>query len=151
MINRYALIPALGSAALLLGAFGFQYLGDLPPCKLCIYQRYPHGAAVLIGLLMLALPWWGWRYLGALAATTTGIIGAYHAGVEQGWWDGPTTCTAGPIGGLSTDDLLGQIMAAPIVRCDEIPWEFIGLSMASWNAIISVGLAAAWMVFAKKS
>ena len=140
------LMAAGGSAALLLGAWGFQYVGGLAPCKMCIWQRYPHGAAVLIGALTLVT---GWRLLpwaGALAALTTSIIGFFHAGVEQGWWEGPTTCTSGPIGGLSAEQLMEQIMAAPLVRCDEIPWEMLGLSMAGWNAVISLGLAAVWMM-----
>lgn len=151
MIARLTLIPALGSAALLIGALGFQYLGDMPPCKLCIYQRYPHGIALLVGLVLLFKSWRGLFLFGALAAAASGAIGVYHSGVEQGWWAGPSTCTAGAIGALSTDDLLGQIMAAPIVRCDEIPWAFMGLSMASWNAVISFALAALWVSFAKKS
>ncbi|TMV08683.1 disulfide bond formation protein B [Ruegeria sediminis] len=148
MTNRKSLIllAMLGSAAMLLGAWGFQYLGGMAPCKLCIWQRYPHGAAVLIGAAALAAP--AIRLLplaGALAALTTAGIGFYHTGVERGWWEGPSTCSSGDIGGLSTQQLLDQIMAAPLVRCDEVPWEMFGLSMASWNAVISIGLALIWL------
>lgn len=145
MRNFLICIAAGGSAALLLGALGFQYLGDLPPCKMCIWQRYPHVAAVVIGALALLiqgrlLPW-----LGALAAATTSGLGMYHSGVEQGWWPGPSTCTSGDITGLSADQLMEQIMTAPVVRCDEIPWELLGLSMASWNAIAAFGLMLIWI------
>ncbi|ETX26658.1 disulfide bond formation protein B [Roseivivax isoporae] len=139
------LMAAGGSAALLLGAFAFQHLGGLPPCALCLWQRWPHAAAALIGAVALAVPA-AWLALpGALAALTTAGIGAYHAGVEQGWWEGPTTCTSGSIGGLSTDELLDQIMAAPLVRCDDIAWQLAGISMAGWNAILSLVLAALWI------
>ncbi len=140
------LLAAGGSLAMLLGAFGFQYLGDMPPCKLCLWQRWPHGAAVVIGVLAL---WLGGRalpLLGALAAFNTAAIGAYHTGVERGWWEGPNSCTSGPIDGLSADDLMAQIMAAPLVRCDEVPWEMFSLSMASWNAVASIGLALVWLM-----
>lgn len=140
------LLATTGSAAVLLAAWGFQYLGGLAPCKMCIWQRYPHGIAVVLGALAFLFP--GIRplpLLGALAAATTAGIGVFHAGVEQGWWEGPSTCTSGDIGGLSQQDLFDQIMNAPLVRCDEIPWEMFGLSMAGWNAVLSFGLALIWL------
>jgi disulfide bond formation protein DsbB len=69
----------------------------------------------------------------------------YHAGVEQKWWEGPTSCTSGDIGGLSAEELMDQIMSAPLVRCDDIPWEMFGLSMAGWNALLSAGLVLVWL------
>ncbi|MDC0656634.1 disulfide bond formation protein B [Leisingera sp. SS27] len=138
-------LAAGGSAALLLGALGFQYIGEMAPCKLCYWQRYPHAAAAGIGVLALIIPGAVLPYLGALAALATSGVGAYHTGVERGWWEGPSTCTSGPIGGLSPDQLMDQIMAAPLVRCDEVPWEMLSLSMASWNAIASFGLALLWI------
>ncbi|WP_424833587.1 disulfide bond formation protein B [Ruegeria sp.] len=139
-------LAAGGSALLLLGAWAFQYIGGLAPCKMCIWQRYPHGAALVIGVLALALP--GLRILpifGALAALITAGIGVFHAGVEQKWWEGPSSCTSGDISGLSAEELMNQIMSAPLVRCDEIPWEMLGVSMAGWNAIVSFGLALIWI------
>ncbi|MCE8511603.1 disulfide bond formation protein B [Ruegeria pomeroyi] len=148
--NRLVLLAAGGSAALLLAAWGFQYLGGMAPCKLCIWQRYPHGAAVLIGAVTLATGWGILPWAGALAALTTAGIGLYHAGVEQGWWEGPTTCTSGPIGGLSAEQLMAQIMEAPLVRCDEIPWDLFGISMAGWNGLVSLGLALVWLLAASR-
>lgn len=147
--KQLILIAAGGSAVLLLGAFSFQMLG-YPPCKLCLWQRWPHGAAIAVGILasLTAIRWLPW--LGALAAATTGAIGVYHAGVEQGWWLGPTTCTSGDATSGSTEDLLGRIMTAPLVRCDDIAWSFAGLSMASWNAILSFALAAIWIAAARR-
>lgn len=140
------LLAAAGSLGLLLGAWAFQYIGGMAPCKMCIWQRYPHGAAIVIGALAFALP--GVRVLpllGAAAAATTSGIGIYHAGVERGLWEGPSSCTSGSISGLSAEELMEQIMAAPLVRCDEIPWEMFGLSMAGWNALLSAGLVLVWL------
>ncbi|MGD9866034.1 MAG: disulfide bond formation protein B [Pseudodonghicola sp.] len=143
------LIAAGGSAALLLGALGFQYLGGLPPCDLCIEQRWPHLAAVLIGALALALPGRLLPLLGGAAALTTSGLGVYHTGVERGWWEGPSTCTSGSVSGLTPDQLMQQILSAPLIRCDEVAWDFLGLSMASWNAIFALGLALIWLAAAR--
>ncbi|MEC8016891.1 MAG: disulfide bond formation protein B [Pseudomonadota bacterium] len=148
MSRLLIIFASAGSAALLLGAFGFQYIGEMAPCKLCIWQRYPHGAAVVIGAVALAFPVLILPYLGALAALATAGVGAYHTGVERGWWEGPSTCTSGPIGNLSADELMQQIMSAPLVRCDDVPWEMLGLSMASWNAVASFVLALLWIAAA---
>lgn len=146
------LAATLGSAAMMLGALGFQYIGELAPCKMCYWQRYPHVAAVGIGILAFLLPGAGLTallYLGALATLITGGIGVYHTGVERGYWEGPTSCTSGPIGGLTPEQLMEQIMGAPLVRCDEVPWELFTLSMASWNAILSFALASLWIAAAR--
>ncbi|APE43600.1 disulfide bond formation protein B [Sulfitobacter alexandrii] len=146
-------LATLGSAALLLGAFGFQHLGGLAPCKMCLWQRWPHAAAILIGAAVLAggprvLAW-----LGALAAATTAAIGIYHAGVEWGWWPGPSSCTGGgmDLGTMAGSDLLSMDGPMGVVMCDEIVWQFAGLSMAGWNAVISLGLTALWIVAARRS
>ncbi|MCR9110996.1 disulfide bond formation protein B [Marivita sp. XM-24bin2] len=144
------LLAAGGSLALMLGALAFQHIGGLPPCKLCIWQRYPHVVAIALGAVALRFGTAVLAWLGALAAFTTAAVGAYHTGVERGWWEGPTTCSSGPIGGLSTDELFDQIMNAPLVRCDEVPWEMFGLSMASWNMVISLVLMALWIAAARK-
>ena len=134
-----------GSAALLLGALAFQYLGGMAPCKLCLWQRYPHAAAIVIAAIALWHPWRPLALAGAAAALTTAGIGLYHTGVERAWWAGPSSCTSGSIEGLSTQQLMDQIMAAPLVRCDEVPWEMFGLSMASWNASAALALAVLWL------
>lgn len=142
----WIILAGAGSVALLGGAFAFQHLGGMAPCKMCLWQRWPHGAAIVLAALALALPYAALILAGALSALTTAAIGLYHSGVEQGWWQGPTTCTSGPIDGLSPQELLDQIMAAPLVRCDEIPWQMLGLSMASWNAVASLCFAACWLM-----
>lgn len=150
LTRTYLLVLAAGgSAVLLLGALAFQHLGGLAPCKLCIWQRWPHGIAIVIGIAALMLSGRALPLLGALAALATAGIGAYHTGVERGWWEGPSTCTAAAPGGVSADQLFNQIMSAPLVRCDEVPWELLGLSMASWNAAVSLVLAVLWVMAAR--
>lgn len=140
-----------GSAAMLLGAFAFQYFGGLVPCVLCIYQRWPHGIAVVAGVLALSLGGRGWLWLGAVAAATTAAIGVYHAGVELTWWEGLATCTVDTLQGLSGADLLNTdiTLGAP-VRCDAVPWSMFGISMAGWNAIISAALCGVWLLAAQR-
>jgi disulfide bond formation protein DsbB len=148
------LLAAGGSFAALAGAYAFQYIGGLAPCHLCWLQRYPHFAAVGIGILALLirktiiarlLP-----LAGAAAALTTAALGAYHTGVERHWWPGPTTCTSGSIANISAKDLLAQIQAAPVVKCDQVAWQMFSLSMASWNMLFSLVLVALWLMAAKK-
>ena len=149
--RRMTILAALGSTVLLLGAFYFQYFQDLAPCKMCIWQRWPHGIAIALGLAVVAFPRREIMVLAGLVVFIGAGIGLYHAGVEQNWWRGPNTCTSGSISGLTTGELLDQILAAPVVRCDEIVWSRFGLTMAAWNAAISLGLAALWLLAARKA
>lgn len=141
-------LAAAGSALLMVGAFGFQHIGGMPPCKLCLWQRYPHVAAIVIGVVAFALPRASLALAGAVAALTTAGIAFYHTGVERAWWAGPSSCSSTNPAGVSTDALFDQIMAAPVIRCDEVPWEMFGLSMASWNMLASLGLAVVWLAAA---
>ena len=144
------LLATLGSAGLLAGAFAFQYIGGLAPCQLCLWQRWPHAAAVLIGVLALVTGWRGLAWAGALAALATAGIGVFHVGVEQLWWEGLASCTAGSIEGISAADLLDPTKdVAAVVRCDEIPWSLLGISMAGWNVILSVVFAGIWVKAAR--
>lgn len=145
------LLATLGSLGLLLGAFAFQYIGGLAPCKLCIWQRWPHAVAILIGALALITGVQLLGYLGALAVLFGAGVALYHVGIEQKWWLGPTTCSSGSTEGLTPEQLLEQIMAAPLVRCDEIAWEMLNISMAGWNGLFSVALAVIWILAARKA
>lgn len=146
------LLATLGSAAMLGGAFAFQFIGGLAPCPLCLYQRWPHAAAVVIGLVALATGWRGLAWLGALAALTTAGIGVFHFGVEQLWWEGLATCSTGSIEGISTADLLNPAAdVAPPARCDEIAWSLMGISMAGWNVILSLAFAGLWVKAARSA
>lgn len=151
--NMLIVLAAGGSAALLIAAFGFQHLGGLAPCKMCLWQRWPHAAAVLIGLILMAGGARALAWLGALATITTGVIGVYHAGVEWRWWPGPSSCSGGgsDLGAMDGADLLSLDTPASVVMCDEIVWQFLGLSMAGWNAVIAFVLTALWVVAARRA
>ncbi|WP_425452368.1 disulfide bond formation protein B [Roseovarius spongiae] len=139
-----------GSAALLLGAFAFQHLGGLPPCKLCLWQRWPHAAALLIGAAALMTRGAALPLLGALAALATAGVGAYHTGVERGWWEGPASCSGGGAG-LDPGSLLSMDAPTNVVMCDEVAWQMAGLSMASWNMLASLALAVLWVMAARRA
>jgi protein dithiol:quinone oxidoreductase len=139
------LLAAAGSAALLLGAYLFEALG-YAPCKLCLWQRWPHVAAIGLGAVALFAPCRPVAALGALTALSTAALGLYHAGVEQAWWAGPSSCSGGAsLGGISGGDLLSTETADKVVMCDQVSWALAGLSMASWNAVFSVLLAGVWI------
>lgn len=138
-------------AVLLAGAYAFQFLGGLFPCDMCYWQRWAHMAA--LGFAVAAFAFRGladkgrsFVWLAALFILVSGAIGAYHAGVEAGIFEGATQCASARVGGTASD-MLAQIMSAPMVRCDEVQWSFLAISMAGWNAIISIGLAMviAWL------
>ncbi|MEP1767529.1 MAG: disulfide bond formation protein B [Sulfitobacter sp.] len=148
---RAVLLATLGSAALLLGAYAFQHIGGMAPCKMCLWQRWPHAAAIMIGAVVLLTRKLQLAWLGALAALATACIGIFHAGVEQGWWEGPTSCTSSGVSNLSAQELMDQILSAPLVRCDDIAWQMMGISMAGWNAIASLLLAALWIKAARNA
>jgi disulfide bond formation protein DsbB len=142
-----AFLAAMGSAALLGAALFFEMVLDMQPCQLCIWQRWPHVVAVVLGVAVWAWPLAPLMLAGALASATSGGIAVYHTGVERGWFEGPSACSGGiDLTRLSAEEMLDRILAAPVVRCDEVPWELLGLSMASWNALASFALAGVWLV-----
>ena len=146
-----ALIALAGSAALLLGALAFQHLGGLYPCILCLWQRWPHLVALLLGLA--ALKWQGPALpaLAGLAVLTSAGIGAYHFGVEQDWWAGLQQCAVNTLADVSSADLLNtDVSVGSPAACDKIAWSFLGLSMAGWNVLASTGLAGLWALAARK-
>ena len=140
---RQAQWLALGVPALLLaGAYVAQYGFGLYPCEMCWLQRYPHFAAVALALVaFVARPKPLWIGLAALAILGSGLTGAFHAGVEYGWWQGLTRCSS-PIDSTG-GDALEAIMNTPLVRCDVPQWTLAGVSLAGFNALISVVSAMA--------
>lgn len=149
---RYILLATFGSIALLAGAFAFQAAG-YAPCAMCLWQRWPHAAAIAIGIITVALRLRGpiWPLLGAAATATTAAIGLFHAGVEQDWWDGPSSCTGSGagLGGLGGGDLL-SLDGPALVMCDQIAWSLMGVSMAGWNALFSLALTVIWIAAARR-
>ncbi|HEU4499860.1 MAG TPA: disulfide bond formation protein B [Sphingomicrobium sp.] len=149
-LKQARLLALLLPSGLLGGALFSQYVGGLYPCEMCYWQRWPHAAAILlaIGAFLSASNASRSRILvllAALAVAVSGAIGVFHAGVEIGWWEGITQCTA--TGATSLQD----IMNVPLVRCDQVQWDFLGISMAGWNAIVSLLGAAAIAALARRS
>jgi disulfide bond formation protein DsbB len=143
------LIALLLPVGLLGGALLSQYVGGLHPCEMCYWQRWPHGAAILLAALAFTAPATSSRsrtlvLLAAAAIAVSGAIGVYHAGVEARIFEGFTTCTATK--GLTLED----IMKVPLVRCDQVQWSLFGISMAGWNAVLSLGGAAAILLLTLK-
>jgi disulfide bond formation protein DsbB len=149
-----AIAIAAIAAAALAGAWFFQLVLDIQPCPLCLEQRYAYYLALVLGALVAfaaardiprAVLLIGLAIL-LLAALGNAWLGAYHAGVEWGFWKGPTDCT-GPVGNLgSASTLLQRLDTVKVVRCDEVQWRFLGLSLAGYNVLISLLIAAiaAW-------
>ncbi len=142
MLKSRLAAPLVAFAAPLLlygGALVSQYGFGLHPCEMCYWQRWPHGAAILLAIGAFISPARARPLvlLAALAILISGAIGVYHAGVEIGWWEGITVCTT------NTATSLEDILKVPLVRCDQVQWAFLGLSLAAWNAILSIGGAAA--------
>jgi disulfide bond formation protein DsbB len=145
-----ALLIAAIAAATIAGAWFFELVLDIRPCPLCLEQRYAYYLAIPLaaltalvaaksaprGVLVAALAVLG------LAALGNAVLGTYHAGVEWGFWQGPTDCT-GPVGNLgSAGTLLERLDTVKVIRCDEVQWRFLGLSLAGYNALISLLMAA---------
>jgi disulfide bond formation protein DsbB len=109
---------------------------------MCHWQRWPHYTALALAILAILLrnsaASRALTILAGLAIMVSGAIGVFHAGVEYGWWEGLTRCAAASSGG-STQDILAEIMATPMIRCDEVQWSLFGISLAGWNAIFSLG------------
>jgi len=155
-LDKARTLALLVPAALLAGALGSQYIGGLYPCEMCYWQRYAHFAALALTLISLAFrgqPTGGrlFVWLAMLAILVSGVIGVYHAGVEAGVFQGFTQCTTTSTGG-SAADILADVMAKPLIRCDEVQWSLLGISMAGWNAILSIGLALVmtWLLSRQK-
>lgn len=146
-LSRARLVAILLPTALLGGAIGSQHFGGLFPCEMCMWQRWPHLAAIGAALAAIILrrnhfASAVFTLLAALFIATSGAIGAFHAGVEYHWWEGFTTCAtnARPAG----ESMLDTIMKARLVRCDVAPWDLFGISLAGFNAILSLG-GALWI------
>ncbi len=149
-----AAIVAAAGAATILGAYFFQYVVGLPPCPLCLEQRIAYYVVIpLAALIAVAAATRAPRPLLAagLIIITLGMIfnaglATFHAGVEWKWWPGPLECS-GPLGDLGAGgDFLSSLGHVTVVRCDEAAWRFLGLSLAGYDALISLALAAiaAW-------
>jgi disulfide bond formation protein DsbB len=139
-LRNAALLILLVAAATITGAWIFEYAG-YPPCELCLQQRWPYYAAMPLALVIAALAptspaaaRYGLLALGVLWLGSM-VFGVYHSGVEWKWWPGPNTCgTSGTVGELPD-------LSKPVILCDTAAIRILGLSLAGWNAVISLGLA----------
>ncbi len=139
------LFLALASAAILGSALASQYLGGLSPCELCIWQRWPYVATIVLCLAAAAVRRPARRALLALAGLVFlagAAVAAFHVGVEQHWWQGLQSCGGNLPQARTVEELRAALLQQPVVRCDEIAWSLFGISMAGWNFLLSLGLAA---------
>ncbi len=150
------LFIALASALVLGTALASQYLGGLRPCELCYWQRYPYWATIALGTIGVLVARRSARLAAALAALAglVFLIGAgiafFHVGVEQHWWAGTSSCGASGGTITSLEELRRQLEGAPIVRCDEPAWTLVGISMAGFNLLASLALAAIALTGARR-
>lgn len=149
-----ALLLALASVGVLGSALFFQFVLGYQPCVLCIMQRWPYVAVISFGLLTFLFR--RWQGLGDALLVASGLallagagIAAYHVGVEQHWWAGTASCGSTASKAMSLEELRAQVMAAPVTRCDEVAWSLFGISMAGYNVVISLAMAAFAFVSAR--
>jgi disulfide bond formation protein DsbB len=144
-----ALAVALAGVATILGAWFFQYGLGLPPCPLCLEQRIPYYVGIPLAVVVAVAAYRdaprplivaGLGVLALVFLFGAGLA-AYHAGIEWKWWPGPQDCS-GPLNPLGARGLMEQLQDISIVRCDEAAWRFLGLSLAGYNVLISLALAA---------
>jgi disulfide bond formation protein DsbB len=154
--KRFAALVLAASLVVLGAALLSQYWGGLIPCELCLLQRWPWRVAIVLA----ALVWLAGERIPLTATALTFVLvffvsagfGFYHVGVEQHWFAGPTACTA-TAGSTATtiEELRRQLLAAPLVMCDQVQWSLFGVSLAGWNVVASLALAgfcaaaAAWL------
>lgn len=145
-MRQVALAVTLAAAATIGGALIFEHVLGYVPCKLCLIQRNPYYIAIPLGLVAALLPQ-RWVRIGLWLLTLVFLVsvamGAYHSGVEWGFFAGPSDCggMAGA-GAGNVGDFLNQLQNTRVVSCTEAAWRFLGLSLAGWNVLISLGLAA---------
>jgi disulfide bond formation protein DsbB len=137
-------LVTLGTLAL---AWGFQLVGGYVPCPLCLQQRWPYYAVIVLSAALVVVLSMSPARIGlaraglvlaALVMLGGAALGVYHAGVEWHWWAGPAACGGGA--GLSGG--LPDLSTARVVRCDEAQWRLLGLSFAGWNVVVSCLVAA---------
>jgi disulfide bond formation protein DsbB len=149
------------AAATLAGAWFFQLVLDIRPCPLCLEQRYAYYLAIPLGALVAfaatkdtprSVLLAGLAILAA-AALGNAWLGAYHAGVEWKFWQGPTDCSGPVVNFGSAGNLLERLETTKVIRCDEVQWRFLGLSLAGYNVLISLAMAAiaGWGIFRLQS
>ena len=153
MIKTYLNHVSLGAISLSMILFVLisEYLFGFAPCSLCLMQRYPH---ILVGITSVWLIFFRTHNFFLYPANTlvmalSIILASYHVGVEQSIFQGPQSCSSSNISLVterSAEALLKEILNTSVIRCNEVTWSFMSLSMATWNLILSIGLFLGWAV-----
>ncbi|MEE9375013.1 MAG: disulfide bond formation protein B [Rhizobiaceae bacterium] len=136
-------------AVIIATVLGFQHIGGYIPCALCLEQRIPYYVGIPVVFLALVSAWVRWPEnftrgllaIGFLTLCVTAIQGSYHSGVEWGWWQGPTECSAAVGGASNVTDLLAELATAKAPSCNDAAGRFLGLSFAGWNVVVALIVA----------
>ena len=140
--GRFPIFVLVASAAVLGGAFISQYWGGLAPCELCLLQRWPWAAAIIISLIAITvgsrstLPWVALLLVAVFSIGS--MLALYHVGVEKHWFAGPSACTGAATAADTVEELKARILGQMPVRCDEPAWSLWGISLAGWNLLASL-------------
>ncbi len=151
MVRQLGWILLAVSGSLVLGALWFQHVAGLAPCEMCLWQRYAHLGVMALALLTAVSGSRTLLGLAVLAMLVSAGLAGFHAGVEQQWWPGPVGCSGGLPANGAASDMFDQMLGQPLVRCDAIPWSFLGLSMAGWNGIVSATAALVALLMMRRT
>ena len=148
-----ALLIALASLIVVGSAIASEVFGGLAPCVLCVYQRIPYAITIALGLGGFFVPrlFIPAMLLAAVTFLVGGGIGVFHVGVEQSWWTGTEECVGSSDKAATIDELRAQIMATPVIRCNDIQWSLFGISMAGYNVLASLVLAGYALLAARRN
>src|SRR4029077_5867497 len=159
-LDRFPILVLAASVAVLGGALVSQYWGGLAPCELCVLQRWPWVASIVISSIGIgvssrsALSWVALTLVAVFAVSSA--LAFYHVGVERHWFAGPSACTGAATAADTVEALKARILGQMPVRCDEPAWSLWGISLAGWNLLASLGmggacLAAFWLLRGQQS
>jgi disulfide bond formation protein DsbB len=156
--RAFAGFVLIASAIVLGTALLSEYWGGLAPCELCLLQRWPWAAAIVISMIVVLVGErarldWVALVLAFVFAVSV-VFAFYHVGVEQHWFAGPTACTAGPGGAVTLEQMKQQILGTAPVLCDRPAWTLFGVSLAGWNLLASLvmaGCCVAALLYARGS
>lgn len=157
--RNWPILALLLSLSLWIGALGFQHIGGMQPCQMCYWQRHAHKAVLAIAILALIIRQitkderWERRFLIliGLAFIVSFGLALWHAGVEYKWWAGPRSCSGEAVVINMVDILKALDTPVKMPSCGEVPWSMLGISMAGYNAIISIGASLLSFYFAAKT
>jgi disulfide bond formation protein DsbB len=146
---RTAIAAALALSLAVIGYVLFsQYVQGFQPCELCLRERWPWYFAIWLGAIGVVVPTRGLLALIGIVFLMGAGFAGHHAGVEQHWWAGPSACTGGASGARTVDELRAFLHAQKVVQCDVVSWRLFGLSMATYNFLVSMVAGVAALIVA---